>query len=173
MSIRSAVRATVQAYLDPKASGISGLGHVYAHPAKFTPEGDFFDNTDPGHSVGTVVYIYLGRQSERRVALGGAHNGRKLTEIEIILDCFTRSTDPQAETCGIASDAFLDALVDRIRADRNAGNPNVVFTWGEGKFPGSTDIEIDALYPRNLLGAAATTQVYASVRLTVQAIEST
>lgn len=172
MSVRTAVRTAVQAYLDPSASAIPYLGKVYAHPAKFSPEGDFFENTDPGHSTGAVMYLYLQRQSERRMALGGPHSGKKATTFDLVLDCFIRSTSNLAEDCGEAADAFLDALVDRIRADRNAGDPSVIFQWGEGSTVGGTDIEVEALYPRTIMGAQKVTQVYASVRLTVLAIET-
>ena len=173
VSVRAKVRAAVQSYLDPSASNIDNLGHVYAHPAKFTPEGDFYDNTDPGHTTGAVIYIYIGRQSERRAALGGAHDGRKVTELEVVLDCFVRSTSPSAVDAGLAADTFLDQLVDRIRADRNAGNPSLILQWGEGTFPGATDIAVEALYPKTLLGSAQVSQVYATVRTTVVTVEAT
>lgn len=173
MSVRTNVRSAIQAYLDPSKSNIANLGAVYAYPAKFTPEGDFFQNEDPGHSTGAVIFIYLGRQSEKRIALGGAHSGEKATELEIVLDCFIRSTSNKSEDCGLAADQFLDSLVDYIRADRQAGAPSVIFQWGEGAYPGGQDIEIQALYPRNLMGAMKATQVYASVRTTVVTIERT
>lgn len=172
MSIRTAARTAIQSYLDPANSDIDYLGKVYAHPAKFSPEGDFFENTDPGHTTGAVVYLYLQRQSEQRAALGGSHSGRKVTTFDLVLDCFIRSTSNLSEDCGEAADAFLDALVDRIRADRNAGDPSVIFQWGEGSTVGGRDIEIEALYPRTIMGAQKVTQVYASVRLSVLAIES-
>ena len=172
-TIREDTRAAIAAYLDPSVAGIDNLGKVLAHPAKFSPEGIFYENTDPGHTTGAVIYIYLQRQSDRRIALGGAHNGRKVVEFSLVLDCFIRSTSPKAEDCGLAADLFLDQLVTRIRADRNAGAPSVIFTWGEGTFPGGRDIEVEALYPKTIMGAQMATQVYASCRLTVLAIENT
>jgi hypothetical protein len=173
MSVRESVRSAVQAYLAPDASNIANLGNVYSYPAKFTPEGDFYLNEDPGHSTGAVIFIYLGRQSERRIALGGAHNGEKRTSLEIVLDCFIRSTSNKAEDCGLAADQFLDDLVDRIRADRTAGAPSVIFQWGEGDTVGGTDIEVQCLYPKTINGSAQVTQVYASVRTTVITVEHT
>lgn len=172
-TIREDTRAAIAAYLDPSVAGIDGLGKVIPHPAKFTPEGVFYENSDPGHSSGAVIFLYLARQSDRRVALGGAHDGRKVVEFQLVLDCFVRSTSPKAEDCGQAADLFLDQLVTRIRADRNAGNPAVIFQWGEGTFPGGRDIEIEALYPKTIMGSMQATQVYASVRLTVLATEAT
>jgi len=164
---RQTVRAAVASYLSPATSQLPFLGNVYAHPAKFTPEGDFFDGQDPGHSNGVVMFIYIGRQDERRAALGGPHNGRKVVEYDLILDCFIRTMGSKAEDCGAASDQFLDALVAYIRADRNAGNPSVIFQWGEGSYPGSVDIEVQALYPKSLRGSLQASQVYATVRTKV------
>lgn len=167
MASRGNVRAAIAAYLSSPNANIPYLAHVYQHPAKFTPEGEFFDGQDPGHQTGAVIFLYIGRQMEHRIALGGPHNGRKAVEYELVLDCFIRSTSPQAEDAGTAADDFLDALVAWIRADRNAGNPALIFQWGEGANPGGPDIEIEALYPRSIRGSQQVTQTYASLRTTV------
>lgn len=164
---RATVRQTIATYLEPSTSNLPMLGNVYPHPAKFTPEGDFFQGQDPGHNTGAVIFIYIGRQEERRAALGGPHNGRKVVEYDVVLDCFIRSMAAQSQDAGADSDTFLDALVEYIRADRNAGNPNVVFQWGEGMYPGGVDIEVQALYPRSLKASYQTSQVYATVRTKV------
>ena len=75
-TVREDTRAAIAAYLDPSVAGIDNLGKVLAHPAKFSPEGIFYENTDPGHMTGAVIYIYLQRQSDRRLALGGARLGK-------------------------------------------------------------------------------------------------
>ena len=170
MSSRALVRDAIFNYLKPETSNLPFLAHVYDHPAKFTPEGEFFDGQDPGHQTGAVIFLYFQRSSEYRAALGGAHNGRKVVEYDLMLDCFIRSTSPKAEDAGMDADTFLDALVDYIRADRNAGNPSVVFQWGEGTNPGARDIEVEALYPRSLMGSQQVTQTYATVRTTVVSI---
>jgi len=164
---RATVRAAVASYLAPATSHISFLSNVYSHPAKFTPEGDFFEGQDPGHTTGAVLFLYIGRQHETRAALGGPHHGRKVIEYDLMMDCFIRSMAPQSETAGADSDTFLDEMVAYIRADRNAGNPSVIFQWGEGSFPGSPDIEVDALYPRTLKGSGQVSQVYATIRTKV------
>lgn len=164
---RSTVRSALQSYLAPATSTIPFLSNVYAHPAKFTPEGDFFQGQDPGHTTGAVMFIYIGQQAERRAALGGPHSGRKIVEYDVVLDCFIRSMSAKSEDTGIDSDTFLDSLIAYIRADRNAGNPSVVFQWGEGSYPGGVDLEVMALYPRTLKGSGQVSQVYATVRTKV------
>ena len=175
---RSTIRAAVASYLSQGAgTSIPYLSNVYPHPAKFTPEGDFFVNEDPGHNTGAVIFLYIGKQMERRAAMGGPTTGRKVVEYELIMDCFIRSAAVKSENCGADSDTFLDALVTYIRADRNAGTAatstgpyagtGYIFQWGEGTFPGGEDIDIQALYPRTLKGSGQITQVYASVRTAV------
>jgi hypothetical protein len=170
---RATVRAAVQAYLAPANSAIPFLGNVYAHPAKFTPEGEFYDGQDPGHSTGAVIYIYISEQVEHRIALGGPHAGEKAVEYMIHMDCFIRSQGQRTEDAGADSDTFLDALVAFIRADRNAGKPSVIFQWGEGTFPGGSDIQVDALYPRPVRAGNQVSQVFASVRTKVVEIVKT
>jgi len=174
---RATIREAVTSYLSPAQSNLPFLGNVYPHPAKFTPEGEFFDGQDPGHSTGAVIFIYIGRQEERRAALGGPTNGRKVVEYDVVLDCFIRSMAVKSEDAGADSDTFLDALVEYIRADRTAGtsadstgpyaSTGYIFQWGEGGYPGATDIEVQALYPRTLRASGQATQVYATVRTKV------
>lgn len=166
---REAVRAAVQSYLDPAASGISHLGTVYAHPAKISPEGDFYANDDPGTDSGAVIYIYLGHSSSKRISLRGNTAGGKLRSYDLVLDCFIRSNAPTAQEAGAFSDQFLDELIARIEADKTAGTgrDGTIFTWGEGSSVGAPDIEVTAMYPRPIKGKQSTTQVWAQIRLTV------
>lgn len=162
---RATVRAQIASYLS--GAGITYLSTVKPFPAKFTPEMEFYAGEDPGHSSGAIVYIYFASQIEDRIALGGTHSGRKSVEYEVVLDCFMRSTHRKSEDAGADSEAFIDSLVDAIRADRNAGNAQIIFQWGEGTFPGSPDINVTSYYPRSLAGSAMTTQTYSQIRVTV------
>jgi hypothetical protein len=167
---RTAVRAQVATYLS--GAGVTFLNTVKPFPAKFTSEMEFFQGEDPGHSSGAIVYLYIASQKESRIALGGAHNGRKAMEYEFVLDCFMRSMHRKSEDAGADNDTFLDSLVTAIRADRNAGNPSLIFQWGEGNFPGGVDIDITSYYPRTINGSSTTTQVYSQVRVMVIEIDN-
>jgi hypothetical protein len=168
---RATVRAQIASYLT--GAGVSFLNSVKPFPAKFTPEMEFYQGEDPGHSSGAICYIYFAGQREARIALGGAHNGRKAVEYEVVLDCFMRSMHKKSEDAGTDNETFLDALTTAIRADRNAGNANIIFQWGEGNVNGGTDISITSYYPRLLNGAGSATQTYSTVRLTVVEILNT
>ena len=168
---RATVREAITKYLN--GAGITNLSTVKPFPAKFTPEMEFYAGEDPGHSSGAILYIYFERESEKRVAFGGAHSGKKAVEYSVVLDCFLRSTHKKSEDAGTDNEQFLDSLISAIRADRNAGAPEVIFQWGEGMFPGSSDIEVSSYYPRQLNGAASATQIYSSVRVAVIEILNT
>ena len=162
---RAAIRSAIVSYLE--SANIASLSSVKPFPAKFTSEMEFFAGEDPGVQDGAIIYIYVARESEKRIALGGATSGKKAVEYEFVLDCFFRSMKRRTEDVGADNEAFIDSLVAAIRADRQAGAPGVIFQWGEGIFPGGPDIDVTSYYPRSLNGAASATQVFSSVRVTV------
>ena len=162
---RSAVRSAIVTYL--QNAGIPSLSTVKAHPARFTGDMEFFAGEDTGISSGAIIYVYLQSSNEKRIALGGAHSGKKAVEYTVALDCFLRSVKQKAQDVGQDNDDFLDGLVSAIRADRQAGAPSVIFQWGEGIMPGSADIAVTSYYPRILTGGNATLQVYSNVRVQV------
>lgn len=159
---RAAVRQAVADYLS--TAGVTGLGKVYAHPPKFTSEGEFVANNDPGHTSGAVVFIHLRRQSERRIAVGGATSGIKMRVYSVGLICVFRSKTADTQTVGAENDAFLDSLVDAILANRNAGAPAAIFQWGEGDDFGEPDVHVDAEMPRPLRQQVS--QVFSVVEVT-------
>jgi len=162
---RATVREAIASYLE--SADIDHLVTVKRFPPKFTPENEFFDDEDPGHSSGVIVFLYFQSQSETRIALGGLHDGRKAVEYTVLMDCYLRSLHVKAEDAASDNEDFIDSLTAAIRADRVAGAPGVVFQWGEGNFPGSADIDVSVDYPRVLRGAGTATQVYSNVRVSV------
>lgn len=143
---RKAVRTAVQQYL--QGAGITRLGKVFSHPPKWTNETDFTLNGYPGQGSGAVIYIHLRRQSEFRMALGGATSGMKMRPYKCVLICLLNSKKPHAEDCDSDNDDFLDSLTSAIQANRNAGNPAAVFQWGEGDTLYGVDIHVDTHFPR-------------------------
>ena len=171
---RATVREQIYNYL--VGAEIPFLSTVKPFPAKFTPEMEFYAGEDPGHTSGAIIYLYIERETEKRIALGGPHNGRKAVEYRMVLDCFMRSSRRKAEDAGFDNETFLDALVLAIRADRTAGTegkPFPIFQWGEGVFPGGDDIDVTSYYPRLLNGGASVTEIYCSVRVSVVEILDT
>jgi hypothetical protein len=164
---RATVRQAIATYLTN--ANVTNLSSVRQFPAKLTPEGEFFEGEDPGHSSGAIIFLYIESQHENRIALGGPHNGRKAIDYTFILDCYLRSTHQKSEDAGFDNETFLDSLVTAIRADRNAGAPGTVFQWGEGAngAAGGQDIDITSYYPKQINGKSAATQVTSVVRVHV------
>lgn len=143
---RATVRAAIQDYLSN--AGINYLSQVYAHPPKVTPGGEFYASQDPGHSSGAVIYLHIANQFESREGIGGPTDGQKFRYYTCAMVCVFRSKKTDTQEVGADNDAFLDALVTAIEADRNAGNPAVIWQWGEGSFLYGDDIKVRAEMPR-------------------------
>ena len=160
---RASIRAAVGDYLSN--AGVTNLSKVYTQPPKFTDAGEFFSGQDPGHASGAVIYLHIPNQNENRQAIGGATSGQKQRVYTIGLVCIFRSKKPNTQDVGDDNDAFLDSLVDAIEANRNAGNPNVVWQWGEGEELYGVDIKVQAEMPRPM--RLQMSQVFSVVQVTV------
>src|SRR5258708_32908109 len=113
---RKAVRAAIQQYLT--GANIKWVGTVFAHPPKWTNESDFTANGFAGQGTGVVIYIHLRRQSEFRMALGGATGGMKMRPYHWVLICLLNSKKAQAEDVDAGNDDLLDSLTAAIEANR-------------------------------------------------------
>jgi hypothetical protein len=162
---RESVRTQFVNYLNN--AGITYLGSVKTFPAKFTPEGDFYANEDPGHAQGCIVFPYIERQSERRIELTGATGGGKEITYEVVFTCIFRSSKKKTEDAGTDAETFLDSFTNAIRASKNCGGSGPIFQWGEGSVNGGPDIQVESFYPRQINGSAAVTQVFSTVRVSV------
>lgn len=162
---RETVRTQFVNYLN--GEGITYLSGVKTFPAKFTPEGDFYDNEDPGHAQGCIVYPYIETQREKRIELTGATGGGKEISYTVVFTCIFRSNKRNTEDAGADSEAFLDSFINAIRASKNCGGSGPIFQWGEGSTTGGDDIEVVSYYPRQINGSASVTQVVSTVRVTV------
>ncbi len=160
---RKTIRAAVGDYLSN--ANVTNLTKVFPQPPKFTSGGTFFEGQDPGHGSGAVIYLHLREQSERRIALGGIKSGNKLRPYMLGLICVFRSKKKDTQEVGDDNDDFLDSLVAAIENDRNAGNPNAVFQWGEGDTLYGIDIRVSAEMPRPI--RMQMTQVFSVVEVTV------
>ena len=162
---RETVRTQFVNYLN--GAGVTYLSGVKTFPAKFTPEGDFYDNEDPGHAQGCIVYPYIETQREKRIELTGPTGGGKEISYTVDFTCIFRSNKRTTEDSGADSEAFLDSFINAIRASKNCGGSGPIFQWGEGSTTGGDDIEVVSYYPRQINGSASVTQVVSTVRVTV------
>jgi len=160
---KSQVTEAVYQYLQPDVSNIEYLGTVYKALPKIANEADLFTNAYPGIGLGAVIYMFFTNQQEKRIAFGGPHDGRKFRMYDLGLLIVFKSDRPRTEDGQEAFDQFIDSLTAWIQADRNAGNPNVIFQWGEGGETGGEDIRLDYTMPRTLDGGVTLYQAVAHI----------
>lgn len=157
------VYEAISSFLDPTTSGITYLGEIYSALPKVANENDLFNFVPPGTGVGAIIYTFISNRSETRIALGGAHDGRKWVQYGLTLLCVMKS-DLQTAAEGQATfNTFLDSLIDYIRSNRNAGDPSVVFQWGEGGQRGGPDIDIQLPVPKTADGGVTVFQAVCKV----------
>ena len=155
---KTQVREAIAAYLDPLTSGIAYLGAVYQALPKVTNESDLFNLQPSGTGIGAVIYMFIEGQVESRKALGGGpptaatNSGRKLREYTLGLLCILKSDFPDSLSGQVAFDQFIDSLTAYIQADRYAGDPTVIFGWGEGNLSGGPDLRFDYPVPKTMSG---------------------
>lgn len=179
---RAVVRAQIKQFLGPEGlpSPVQFCSEVIAHPPKVTSEARF--DTAQWAGSGGLIFVFLPYQTEKRIALGGAHDGRKWRRYSCELICVFRSNKQTAEELGADFDTFLDSLVERIQSDRNFGTgggnptgeltPGCIFQAGEGDDEfGGEDIAITTQLPHTMRGGV--TEVIARVAITVVEILNT
>jgi hypothetical protein len=106
-----------------------GVGVVRRSFAKRDNHADYFWGQPPGARTGAQIVVVIGRSTERRIALGGAHGGMKHVLYEVTLNVFVRSNCTHAEDAQDDVYALRDALLEHMRADRTLGG--AVFQAGE------------------------------------------
>jgi len=165
---RGAVVAAIQTYL--QNYGVTYLSNVYAYPAKFTPEGEFFSGEDPGVDSGAMIFLRLARQHEDRIVLEGLPPGGKMVYYTCEMTILFRSMKPKSQDAGADNDTFLDSLLGAIRASKVCGTTDgTIWQWGEGSTRGGPDLDLETYFPRPLAGSNGVTQT--SSRLNVSVLQ--
>jgi hypothetical protein len=162
---RTTVRNQFVNYLN--SANITYLSEVKNFPAKFTPEGEFYQGEDPGHQQGCIVFPYIEAQNEKRIELTGATGGGKEITYDVTFTCIFRSNKRKTEDAGVDAETFLDSFCNAIRASKNCGGNGPIFQWGEGSTMGGQDLEVVSYYPRQINGSASVTQVVSTVRVRI------
>lgn len=152
---RVAIRQAIIDYLAPAVSHIDSLGAVFPFPPRVTSEGDLFAEQAAGAESGSAIFVFIHTQSERRLGIGPpATIGRqtpaqKIRTYAVDLLCITRSHSDDVASAGNDHDAFLDALVAYIEANRTiAAEDTLTIQWGEGDMAGAQDIKITTNLPK-------------------------
>lgn len=135
---RATVRAAVAAFF--AAPAVANLNKVYTSFPKRMNAGDFLVGQAAGTKSGAVAVIFVGREIERRVAMGGATSGKKRVDYDVDLEVFLRSVEQTAEAAMDAYDAVVDAIKVKLRTDRVIGAGATVFQAGEATLDGEHEM---------------------------------
>lgn len=133
---RATIRAAVTDWL---SSNSPGINTVYRGFPKVIPGQAFFSG--PGSMSGCVAIIHIAGETETRIAVGGPTSGQKRVDYTLEIQLRYRSVKSASlnSDAGLEAtdefDATVDALKDRIRADRTAGS-DAVWQWGEQELTG-------------------------------------
>jgi hypothetical protein len=124
MAGRSGVRATLYNFISNPP--IPTINKVWT---SFPKRIQFQENSQPGQLSRAQVIIFISSENETRLAIGGAHNGWKRVDYNVIIQIYQHSMERNAEDAMIAFDTLVDNLKERLRSDHNFGDPTGVLVW--------------------------------------------
>lgn len=107
----------------------AGVGVVRRAFPKQDDHSEFFLGMPPGTRTGCTLVVFIAQSSERRIAVGGEHNGQKQAVYDVTLNCFIRSNCAFAEDAQDDGFALRDALLEHMHQDRTLGG--AVYQAGE------------------------------------------
>jgi hypothetical protein len=124
MAGRSGVRATLYNFISNPP--IPTINKVWT---SFPKRIQFQENSQPGQLSRAQVIIFISSENETRLAIGGAHNGWKRVDYNVIIQIYQHSMERNAEDAMITFDTLVDNLKERLRSDHNFGDPTGVLVW--------------------------------------------
>jgi hypothetical protein len=124
MAGRSGVRATLYNFISNPP--IPTINKVWT---SFPKRIQFQENSQPGQLSRAQVIIFISSENETRLAIGGAHNGWKRVDYNVIIQIYQHSMERNAEDAMIAFDTLVDNLKTRLRSDHNFGDPTGTLVW--------------------------------------------
>jgi hypothetical protein len=89
----------------------------------------FQENSQPGQLSRAQVIIFIASENETRLAIGGATNGWKRVDYNVIIQIYQHSLERNAEDAMISFDTLVDNLKTRLRSDHNFGDPTGNLVW--------------------------------------------
>jgi hypothetical protein len=123
-------------------ANIANLNQVFAsHPKRI----NFEQNAAVGSATRAAGLVFIAGETEERIAVGGAYNGWKRIDYDVVFQLFCHSMQNLSTDAMTDFDAIVDAVKDRLRAgghrlgmsDGNviwqAAEPSIKVSYGEPK----------------------------------------
>lgn len=156
MAGRADVRATLYNYL--KTAGIDQLNQIFT---SFPKRINYQVGAKPGQLSRAAAVIFIQSEREKRIAIGGAHNGWKQVDFTIVLQIFHHSVQNNAEDSMADFDTLIDNIKATLRADHRFGDTTGNLVW-QGAEPA-----IDTLYGEPVTSDNGATDTFAEIRFDV------
>lgn len=156
---RANVRSQLVTFL--KSSSVTDLNQVFS---SFPKQINFQVNATAGQKSRAAGVVFIEREHEYRIALGGNNNGKKRIDYDVVVQLFHHSMQNNAEDAMNDFDVTVDGIKDLLRSDHRFGNPDGSIIW-QGAEP---EINVDYAEPQtNERGA---TETWAAIRFQVTQI---
>jgi hypothetical protein len=153
---RSQLRSTLYSYLI--GASIPTLNQIFT---SFPKRINFQVNTRPGQLSRSALVIFIQSERETRLAIGGATNGWKRVDFQVVLQVFHHSMQNNAEDAMTDFDTLVDSIKNTLRASHNFGDTTQVNVW-QGAEP-----VIDCLYGEPITSDNGATETWAEIRFDV------
>lgn len=141
------------------AANVTNLNQIfYSMPKRI----NFQTNSSAGQMTRAAGVVFISGETESRIALGGASNGWKRVDYDVIFQIYCHSVENNSEDTMTAFDNIIDAVKTCLRAGGHRLNkPDGTIIWQAAE-PG---ISVD--YGEPLTNDGAATEIWAGINFTV------
>lgn len=131
---RATVRSAVATFFAPTA--VAGLNSIYTSFPKRVPGNAFREGQPAGTKSGAVGVVHILSEREDRIAIGGAHSGKKWVHYTVELQVYCHSIETHAEAAMDFFDSVIDGVKAHLRSDRWLNDYPIIFEAGEKELAG-------------------------------------
>jgi hypothetical protein len=157
---RSNVRAQLTSFLQT-ATDIPDLNQVFS---SFPKQINFQVNAQAGQKSRAAAVVFVEREHEERIALGGATSGKKRIDYNVVIEVFHHSLQSNAEDAMADFDLTIDGIKNRLRSDHRFGDSSGDIIW-QGAEP-----LLDVEYSEPSSSDRGATETWAVIRFQVTQI---
>lgn len=157
---RAQVRSQLVSFLRSSTS-IPDLNQVFS---SFPKQINYQVNSQAGQKSRAAAVVFIERETETRIALGGATSGKKRLDYDVAIQVFHHSFQPNAEVAMDDFDLTVDGVKDWLRSDHRFGDTSGQLIW-QGAEP-----IIDVEYSEPLSSERGATETWAVIRFQVTQI---
>lgn len=140
-------------------ANIAHLNQIYAsHPKRI----NFQASSTAGEATRAAGLVFIAREQESRVAIGGAYDGWKRIDYDVEFQIFCHSVAQYSQDAMNDFDAIVDAVKDRLRdGGHRLGKENGDIIWQ------AAEPDISVTYGEPATNDGGATEIWAAISFTV------